>query len=210
MDKKTIVFDLDDTLVNEIDYLKSAFKEIARFLDPENKNLFNEMFSWYTRKENVFQNLLDRYQNVNIQEIKNWYRNHVPDFNFESEKRQFLLNLKKEGHILGLVTDGFSITQRNKIKALELENMFDLIIISEEFGYEKPNHNNFSVFHQFQTNEYYYIADNVSKDFLAPNQLGWKTVCLLDNGNNIHGQDFSKEPIYLPKTIIKNLCDFNF
>ena len=35
---------------------------------------------------------------------------------------------------------------------------------------------------------FYYIGDNVVKDFIAPNQLGWTTICLLDNGQNIHKQ----------------------
>ena len=36
---KTIVFDLDDTLVPEIEYLESAFREIARFVDSGRTNL---------------------------------------------------------------------------------------------------------------------------------------------------------------------------
>ena len=40
-----LVFDLDDTLYNELDFLKSAFREISSTLDPMNKNiLFVKMF----------------------------------------------------------------------------------------------------------------------------------------------------------------------
>ena len=108
------------------------------------------------------------------------------------------------------MTDGYSVTQRNKIKALDIENIFDLIVISEEFGFEKPNPKNFEVFDKFNTIEKYYIGDNTSKDFIAPNTLGWTTICLLDNGKNIHMQDFNKELIYLPKIKINNLFDFNY
>ena len=45
MNPKTIVFDLDDTLIPEVDYLKSAFQEIASYIDPENKNLYNFLYS---------------------------------------------------------------------------------------------------------------------------------------------------------------------
>ena len=38
----------------------------------------------------------------------------------------------------------------------------------------------------FKTNNYYYIADNLKKDFITPNKLGWQTVGLIDNGLNIH------------------------
>ena len=54
MKSKTIVFDLDDTLVHEIDYLKSAFIEIAQKVDVNNKGLFKEMLQWYENKENVY------------------------------------------------------------------------------------------------------------------------------------------------------------
>lgn len=207
MKTKTIVFDLDDTLIKEIEYLKSAFREIAVFLDPKNETLFEEMYQWYVLKEDVFQNLVNCYKNADKQSLKSMYRNHIPNFNPNSDARQILIDLKKQGFILGLITDGYSITQRNKIKALLLEDIFDLIIISEEFTSEKPNQKNYEVFHQFNTEEYYYIADNVSKDFVTPNQMGWITICLLDDGNNIHRQSFDKESIYLPTIKIKELSE---
>jgi putative hydrolase of the HAD superfamily len=210
MNPKTIVFDLDDTLIPEIDYLKSAFQEIASYTDPKNKNLYNEMYKWYQNKENVFLQLQKQYQNISILDLKNSYRNHIPNFNPFSENRDLLIELKNNGHFLGLITDGFSVTQRNKIKALNIDTLFDLIIISEEFGSVKPNPKNFEVFNKFNTKEKYYIGDNTSKDFIAPNALGWTTICLLDNGKNIHMQDFNKELIYLPKIKIHNLLDFNY
>lgn len=205
MEKKTIVFDLDDTLVKEIDYLKSAFAAIATHLDAQHPGLFEEMFGWYKAKEDVFGNLEKRYPHAVKAELKAFYRNHTPNFNPLSESRELLLELKNDGHYLGLITDGFSITQRNKIKALDIEDLFDLIVISEEFGSEKPDERNFAVFSQFNTRHYFYISDNVRKDFIAPNKLGWTTVCLLDDGANIHTQDFDKDLIYLPAEKIHDL-----
>ena len=205
MKKKTIVFDLDDTLVKEIDYLKSAFAEIARQVDPRQAGLFEEMVAWYQNKEDVFGKLEQRTGKVLKPELKNTYRNHFPNYNPKSENRELLHALKNDGHILGLVTDGFSVTQRNKIKALDIADVFDLIVISEEFGSEKPSERNFSVFHDFGTKEYFYVSDNVSKDFITPNRLGWTTICLLDDGKNIHPQDFAKSEEYLPKYKIANL-----
>ena len=207
MEKKTLVFDLDDTLVKEIDYLKSAFAAIATHVDANNKTLFDEMFSWYQTKQDVFGNLESKYNQSFKAELKAMYRNHFPNFDAQSENRQLLIDLKAQGHFLGLVTDGFSVTQRNKIKVLDIENLFDLIVVSEEFGSEKPAEKNFSVFHQFGTTDYFYISDNVSKDFIAPKKLGWTTVCLLDDGQNIHQQDFNKDAAYLPAIKINALSE---
>ena len=200
----TVVFDLDDTLVKEIDYLKSAFKAIAVKVDSTNDSLFNQMLFWYQNKENVFQNIESLY-GFSVNELKQQYRTHVPDFIQYKGVSELLLRFKEKGCFIGLITDGYSLTQRNKLKALGIEELFDLIVISEEFGSEKPNENNYKVFHQLATKDYYYIGDNTAKDFLVPNRLGWISVCLLNNGENIHPQDFTKETVYLPQKTITDL-----
>ena len=201
----TVVFDLDDTLVKEIDYLKSAFKAIAAKVDSaKNDSLFNQMLLWYQNKENVLQNIESLY-GITVAELRQLYRSHYPHFSNASTVFTLLNSLKEKGFYIGLITDGYSLTQRNKIKSLGIEDLFDLIVISEEFGSEKPNENNYKVFHQFATKYYYYIGDNTAKDFLAPNQLGWISVCLLNNGENIHPQDFTKETVYLSQKTITDL-----
>ena len=40
---------------------------------------------------------------------------------------------------------------------------------------------------------------------ITPNKLGWKTICLLDDGRNIHRQDFSCPEEYLPNVKIHTL-----
>ena len=51
MRSKVIVFDLDDTLYYEIDYLKSAFKEIS------------EMFCYNHSSSDIYEKMLDIYSN---------------------------------------------------------------------------------------------------------------------------------------------------
>jgi putative hydrolase of the HAD superfamily len=57
------------------------------------------------------------------------------------------------------------------------------------------------------TVNYYYVGDNTSKDFVAPNRLGWTTICLLDDGRNIHKQDFSLPQDMLPQHKISKIRD---
>ena len=45
MCNKVVVFDLDDTLYKEIDFLKSAYKEIATSIG--NPELIQQMLEWY-------------------------------------------------------------------------------------------------------------------------------------------------------------------
>lgn len=70
MKTKTVVFDLDDTLVKEIDFLKSAFLEIAKFVDKSNSSLYSQMLDWYYNKQNVFQNIISQYPAIDIKDLK--------------------------------------------------------------------------------------------------------------------------------------------
>jgi putative hydrolase of the HAD superfamily len=167
------------------------------------------MMNYYENGLNVFDEIitLNNLKKVNTGDMLNIYRNHKPAIKLTNSAHNVLLNIKNEAFKVGLITDGRSIQQRNKITALGLADYFDDIIISEEFGSEKPNINNFKYFEKKygHTYKYVYVGDNVKKDFMAPNSLGWITICLLDNGKNIHKQSFGLEknghPFYIVNEI---------
>lgn len=202
---KVIVFDLDDTLIKEIDFLKSAYLKIANHLKG-GEELYHRMFSDYEENRDVFDNLTKSY-NISIDSLLNIYRNHQPDKLAISKEVLKMLSRFKERSTLGMITDGRSVTQRNKLLATGLSEFFDLIIISEEFGTEKPNNKNYEAFHKYKADTYYYIGDNIRKDFITPNKLGWITIGLLDSGDNIHQQDMTIPSEYHPKFFVKNILE---
>lgn len=188
VDQNTVVvFDLDDTLYNELDYLRSAYKAIALFLDPDQwKALFSKMFSIYRSKGNVFEFLTQSYP-VEMPVLLDLYRNHNPDIQLFDGVLEVFNAIKSKGGKIGIITDGRSATQRAKLKNLGVLPYIDHLVISEEFGSEKPNIANFkAVENALSGDKYYYIADNLKKDFIGPNALGWTSVALIDNGRNIH------------------------
>jgi len=208
MKNKYIIFDLDDTLIYEIDYLKSAYLEISQTLEKQSyDSLFSDIFSMYQKRENVFEFLVSKYPAFTKEKFLEMYRSHLPKIHLDNEVKNILQQCKVNGYKLGLITDGRSITQRNKLKALEIENVFDLIIVSEEFGSTKPDERNFKVFMENYIDEYIYIADNPQKDFVTPNKLGWKSICLLDKGQNIHSQSFDVPKDFLPQLKIKSISE---
>ncbi|PTR01594.1 putative hydrolase of the HAD superfamily [Mucilaginibacter yixingensis] len=204
---KVVVFDLDDTLYNEVDYLKSAYYEIAQYVDANEFGLSDEMFQNYTNGSNVFKLLIGKYPAFAMDDLLYKYRNHLPSILPREGALELLLKLKQEKTILGLITDGRSVSQRNKLNALNITHFFDDIIISEEFGSEKPCIANYMFFEKYSADEYYYIADNVKKDFIGPNNLKWSTICIMDNGKHIHKQQFNLEQVFLPKHQITKLSD---
>lgn len=205
MKSKYIIFDLDDTLMYEIDYLESAYREIAGLLDEHNKDhLYQDMITWYYENRDVFGLLEEKYSRAKI-ELLDIYRNHFPIIKIGKDVREVFNYIIQNSYKLGLISDGRSVTQRNKLKALDIEDFFDKIIISEEFGSTKPDLRNFEIFMDNENFEYFYIGDNTKKDFIAPNKLGWVTIALKDAGKNIHKQDFDVAQEHKPQFIVNSL-----
>ena len=166
------------------------------------------MLEWYQSGENAFKNLIDKYElDISVADCLKIYREHYPNIKLEKGVKKYLEELKEDDAKLGVITDGRTLTQRNKIKALGLEGFFDVEIISEEFGSEKPSAKNYeAVMNKIpERNMFVYVGDNPAKDFLAPNQLGWRTVCLKNDGRNIHKQDMSLSREYMPQRVINKI-----
>lgn len=194
------VFDLDDTLFKEIDFLKSAYRHIANQLTPQTScDLYEEMLTRYYKKEDVFHWIISQYGRFMRDRDINWflkeYREHMPEITLAHDAAAFLQTLKEYAVPMGLITDGRSITQRNKLKALGIEQLFSDIIISEEFGSSKPDSRNYLYFEKkYPRRSFCFVGDNPAKDFIVPLELGWQTICLENAGHNIHPQNFDQYP----------------
>lgn len=185
-----ITFDLDDTLYNEIEYLKSAYRYIANKLDDTNSaELYAYIFSLYRDGKNVFDYLSADY-NTSKEVLIDIYRNHIPNIKLFDHTLDFMKSIQKNNGKIAIITDGRKSTQLNKIKSLGIFELIDKIIISEEIGSEKPAIQNYKAIEEhFKRSNYCYIADNLKKDFITPNTLGWGTIGLIDNGLNIHSKN---------------------
>ncbi len=195
------VFDLDDTLYQEADYLWSAYRSIAHQLLPyTDGDISDWMMQLYADKQNVFAAIIDKYAtsipaSITLQHLLAHYRGHIPAIKLAEGIIKFLDHLKASNIPMGIITDGRSITQRNKLKALGIEHYFQDIIISEEFGSEKPDPRNYRYYHdKYPGKDFYFVGDNTTKDFIVPAQLGWQTICIKNPGNNIHHQDIGRLP----------------
>lgn len=210
-----IVFDLDDTLYQEIDFLKSAFQEISNLLSHEvaesSDRLYRYMLKCYENGGHAFQSIIETYgvKKFNVTDLVTIYRNHNPNIALSYDTKAILSTIKKEAYKVGLITDGRSLQQHHKLKALGLENYFDATVISESFGSSKPDARNFKYYETLfgAMYHYVYIGDNTNKDFIAPKALGWTTICLKDKGRNIHKQSFKGDVSKQPQVVIEHLSE---
>lgn len=187
-----VVFDLDDTLYKEIDFVDSGFRHVLRELGLD-ESLVQQMRDWLVDGQSVFGELAKasmQAADVGESRLVELYRNHMPEIKLDTGTRKTLDYLKKSQPGVALITDGRSVTQRNKIEALGLNGYFDIIQISEETGFTKPHPHNFEqIVAYFGSDSLYcYVADNPKKDFIAPSELGWLSVMLKDDGRNVHSQ----------------------
>ncbi len=202
-----IIFDLDDTLYKEIDFLKSAFRQIADVIGIT--GVYDFMLKCYRDGENAFKMVIERYNlSYTVDQLLDIYRNHKPDITLDLSIVATLDELKSRGWTMGLMTDGRSVTQRNKIDALGLSEWIEpnCILISEEFGYGKPDEHCYQYFiERYPNAKFCYVGDNLNKDFVTANKLGWQTICLLDDGRNVFSQQIVLPKEYLPQQTIKEL-----
>lgn len=187
-DVDVVIFDLDDTLYPEKQYVRSGYKKIADYMQNVEK-MEHKLWEAFLKGEPAIDAVLER-EGLLTEEIKNKcvkiYRNQVPEISFYEGAEELLLELKSEGKRLAVITDGRPEGQRAKIKALNLEGYFEKIIITDELGgieYRKPNEKAFVLMREFFDSEYekmIYIGDNPKKDFQAPEKLGMKSVHIVN------------------------------
>lgn len=218
-----VVFDLDDTLYKEIDYVSSGYRAIGRELEREGIMpgivAVDTLESAPTMAE-AFDRLagmisLDSDGRFSSKWMVDIYRYHIPDVLLTPDVSCTLRKLKARNVRMGIITDGRSATQRAKLKALGMYGFVDEdnIIISEEIGADKCSDVPFKTIVDRNPNEtsFMYIGDNPAKDFFWPNSLGWHTVELLDiAGVNIHPQALPDDKRYHPDCFISSIHEILF
>ncbi len=183
-DINNIIFDLDDTLYSEKEYIRSGLKAVADYL-PEVRDAFEKMKYYYELGENPFDQLLIK-EGIHTKKLEKAcveiYRKHQPNISLYDGVLETLKNLSSSNKKLGMITDGRPYGQRSKIKALGIEKYFDCIIVTDELGGEKWRKPNDRAFVLMKENlgssfsDMCYIGDNINKDFIAPQKLGMKSI----------------------------------
>jgi len=215
---KAVVFDLDDTLYPERQYIRSGYEAIASHLreTPGRDEPF-ELWLWQRflsgKTANAFDSLNKHFKLHlavhEISELVEVYRSHKPSIQLRPGLADLLNNLTNNDSCkLGLISDGFLPAQQLKLDTLAIEGIFDKVILTEKLGRDcwKPSPAAFELIEStfaLTGENCTYIADNPSKDFLGPNQLGWHTIQLL-LPDQIHNQK-PAPPAGLPKQTVNSI-----
>lgn len=197
---RCVVWDLDDTLYDERSFVRSGYRAVATAV---HASYHVDCGKWLDERflagqwDGAFQTLAAHFGlPVDAPSLMiATYRNHRPDIQPRDGIRELLVDLKRRDGVLACITDGRGVTQRNKLGGLGLTESFDFVLISEETGYSKPDEYSYrEVMRRVAASEFWYVADNPAKDFVAPNALHWRTVQVLAAGNVHFGSSLDVPP----------------
>ncbi|HPJ58661.1 MAG TPA: HAD-IA family hydrolase [Bacteroidales bacterium] len=123
------IFDLDNTLYNERDYLFGAYSKIAADISSLYPSLSEDDLS--ENLKNIFltegrTNLFDKFLEMNnlegelLDDCLNVLRNYKAEKNIalNPRMREFLIYLRDKGKTLFVLTNGNPVQQRNKIRSI--------------------------------------------------------------------------------------------
>jgi len=219
--KMAILFDLDGTLLDRDtslkDFITKQYNRLKPLLGGITEKSYTERFieldaHGLVWKDKVYQSLLSEFNITGIswQELLEDYVNNFSACCIGYAGIQTALKqLKNDGYIMGIISNGKYPFQEKNIEALGIKDYFQTILISEKEGIKKPDA---AIFHRaaeklgISASEAIYIGDNPKNDIEAAKNAGMKTIWKNNGEGNKYPiadavfEDFSE---LLP--IIKNL-----
>lgn len=200
---KAVIFDLDDTLIPEKQYIESGYHYIAKILNKRFgiplEKIFRDLVSLFNENPKyVFNRLFSMYgidyTAEMIQDLVTAYRSHLPEICFYDDVMPCLEYLKLKSMKLGIITDGYVNAQYQKLKAVNAYDYFNEIIITDEFGEEfrKPNPKAFKEMRdrlEIEFRQMVYVGDNPEKDFYISKIYPIKTMRIIR-------KNYLYEPVY--------------
>lgn len=200
-DKKVqaVIFDLDDTLYSEYDYVLQGYKAIANhfsYVDGLEDALKAGFDKGGPAIDYAISQLKKEYPLLLKKEMLSIYRQHsCQGLTLFPEVENLLQILKQNGIKLGIITDGRPNSQYAKIDALGLRQWIEEIIVTDELAgkgnvnlFRKPNKISYMIMKDRFNIPYenmLYVGDNAGKDFIAPQILGMQFL-LFNNQDGIY------------------------
>ena len=185
------IFDLDDTLYDERQYVESGLMAVAVYVEKtwgvNQQSGLNELISLLDNngRGQIFNDYLAMHgipaTKVNVRACISAYRLHKPTLSIPKAHLALLKGLPLP---LYLVTDGNKVVQANKVNALSISHYFKRVFITHRFGvkHAKPSTYCFEKIkhaEQCQWQDMVYVGDNPAKDFVNLNKLNMPTVRVL-------------------------------
>jgi len=186
MNELCVVFDIDDTLYLERDYVRSGFMAVGRWAEDWLGIHDFSGLCWREFESGRRSTIFDRALAAGglesspdlISSLVELYRSHAPCIGLAPDAAEAIEQIAHTCPI-AVVSDGPLASQSRKADALGLRAIASPVVLTGIFGpqFRKPHTHAFAhVAARVQARRYVYVADNPAKDFAGPNELGWATI----------------------------------
>lgn len=188
--KKAVIFDLDQTI---LDRTASLIKFLSwqinffQFVPAIKKELFIQRFlelddNGKVWKDRVYENLIHEFSISHVSK-DTLLASYINDFNkfsccFEHVEKT-MIQLKRQGYLIGLISNGRTPFQEHNFYALGLTEFFSSIIVSEAVGLRKPDPAIFLLSCQqlgVKPQDCIFVGDNELADIQGAKAVGMKTI----------------------------------
>jgi len=203
---KAIFFDFDNTLGNRYEYSRECFRHLIMEYLPEiepDSLLFASMLHDFTvfdqygdagHNRSILDRIEKRYNvKIAIDDYYDWWRKNQYKYVCLFEDAVDTLNELKKKYKIGIITNGHSTTQWNKICGSGIQDMFDLIVVSGDINIHKPDPRIYQYSCDMlglKPEECVYVGDNFFRDIYGAQKAGLKTVWIW-----VPQQDYSDYPV---------------
>ena len=224
---KAILFDLDGTLLDRqsslIKFIDYQYDKFIDYLNHIDKNAFKSKFieldqNGYVWKDKVYAQLINIFNIIDLSAddllddyINNFCNQCLPYPNL----KETLDILSSKGYKLGIITNGKYPFQYDNIKALQIEQYMDIILVSEKENIKKPNP---LIFERAAKNldlelyECLFVGDSLKNDYEASRLAVMYSIYRLNNENNMYKVTNHIKNLYELTEIVKNninLCTYS-
>ncbi len=207
---KAYIFDLDYTLYNEMQFFDSGMKDVSEYVSEKYNISAKEVYDFCigsVKKEGrgkTYNRLCEEYDlDEDPMKLVEVYRATRPKLYLYEEAEEVLKVLKKEGKLIGVITDGNAKVQEAKVELLGLFDIIDALVLPDalvidgETHFTKPNPVVYEACLEklgVKPEEAVYIGDNPAKDFAGAKKIGMKTIQIVrDEGLFMRKDAPSKE-----------------
>ena len=212
---QALVFDLDDTLYPERDFVASGYRAVAQHVADTYGCNFDHAISIMMAalgtlgKQGVFPALLASFPEVSIplDEVIEVYRRHHPTICLYPGYMGLLKGLK-QCYRLGVITDGLPDVQQRKVKALGLGALMEKIIYTWEYGpeKEKPHPLSFSLMLESlgaDPSSTLFVGDNPAKDCKGAHGAGMRYAQIHQRAQQMNRPAIEETPEFIIDTLFQ-------
>ncbi|CAM4015400.1 HAD family hydrolase [Bacillus manliponensis] len=188
---RAVIFDLDGTLLDRdhslkrfiCDQYERHYNQLRHIEKEEYIERFLELdYRGYVWKDKVYKQLCEEYDITCLtseQLLEDYIQNFQHHCTSFPNMKQVLQELKSKGILLGMITNGFTEFQRLNIRALQIEQYMDVILVSEEEGLKKPEPEIFMRALRrlgVTAKESIYVGDHPENDVIGARNVGMHAV----------------------------------